>query len=459
MLCVVWNWTDNILLAPMFLEAGYAEAAVEWIKKLPLVGLEKKFDLGVISIVYNLSRHKGGLHTFRQNHAFEILMEYKPFVNLENVDEPPVSLENVNEPPVSLEDVDEPPVNLENVDKPSEMMQLLGMSLIVLATSDDDQKQNQEVIRKVTENLYGMCKEASEYIDFRCDGYLLSDILDQLECSFANMSIVQHVLGNQSNVKKERIKFFAELLTSTYGLSIIEEPKPYEKIIWETLLNILLCISNYIEYRAELRAYGEFRVLIEGLTKRPKQDIAKRILSNLKLDENPITPPHQQKTKQQPLIYISYNRADEEFCRLFVEELSRSNNIEIWVDYENVSSSEDLWDSVAPIIQRATIIIVLVSNAYWDSIVNFQELTYAMTSLKKQSQSKNVSFIFIETGQDAAGKREWISDLTKDKIISYNQNIDQMVNAVLEHDAFLKKYTLVTNSAKIAVQSHICTII
>jgi hypothetical protein len=270
---------------------------------------------------------------------------------------------------------------------------------------------------------------------------------------------VRHVLGHKSNVKTKRIKFFAELLTSTYGLSINQEADYLEDIIWQSLLNILLCISNYVEYRAELCKYDEFCVLIEGLTNRPKQDIAKRIWCNLKLQENPITSSHQQKTKQQPMIYISYNRADRKFCQLFVKKLHISSKIRIWVDYENVGWSDDLWDCVAPVIQHATIIIILVSNAYWDSIVNFQELSYAMTLAKDQSQKENVSFIFIETERDTAGKREWISDLIKDNMISYNENIDRMVDAVLDYDTFSKKYTLVPNSARIAVQSHICTII
>ncbi len=428
-LTMTWNWTDNSLRVPIFLKAGYAEAAIQWIEKLPSDDSKTEFDEAVIAIVYNLSRHEDGLRTLRRNRAFEILMEYKL------------------------------PVNLENVKERDEITQLLGMSLIGLATSDDDQKQNQELIRKVAENLYDMCEQAPRYKNLRSNGYHWSDILDALQRAFANMSIVRHVLGHKSNVKTKRIKFFAELLTSTYGLSINQEADYLEDIIWQSLLNILLCISNYVEYRAELCKYDEFCVLIEGLTNRPKQDIAKRIWCNLKLQENPITSSHQQKTKQQPMIYISYNRADRKFCQLFVKKLHISSKIRIWVDYENVGWSDDLWDCVAPVIQHATIIIILVSNAYWDSIVNFQELSYAMTLAKDQSQKENVSFIFIETERDTAGKREWISDLIKDNMISYNENIDRMVDAVLDYDTFSKKYTLVPNSARIAVQSHICTII
>ncbi|CAF4177107.1 unnamed protein product, partial [Adineta steineri] len=167
-LAMAWNWTDNSLLAPIFLEAGYAEAAIKWIKKLPSIGSEKQFDRAVISIVHNLSRDKKGLQTLRQNRAFESLMKYKPFANLEDVDEH------------------------------NDMMQILGMSLIGLATRDHDQKQNQELICEVTEDLYDMCKGASRRKFFRYNGLHLSEILDALECAFANMSIVRHVLGNES---------------------------------------------------------------------------------------------------------------------------------------------------------------------------------------------------------------------------------------------------------------------
>ena len=422
-LTMICNWTDNTPLVPIFLDAGYAEAAIEWISKLRSVGSKKEFDETVLAIVYNLSRHEKGLHTLRQNGTFELLMEYKPSVNLENTD------------------------------KLDDMTQLLGMSLIGLATRDDNLQQIQELIRKVTENLYDMCEKAREDTDLRSNGYHLSDIIDALELAFGNTSIVRHVLGNESNVKTERIEFFVKLFTSFYGLSINQEVDYFEKIIWESLLNILLCISNYVEYRAELHKYDGFCILIEGLTKRPKQDIAKRIWCNLNLDENSITLSHHPKIKKQPLIYISYNFANEEFCKLFVEKLRKFSKIRIWVDYENVGWSEDLWDCVAPIIQHATIIIVLVSNAYCNSIVSFQELNYAMTLTKTQPQTETVSFIFVETEKGTADQREWISDLSKDRKIRYKENKDELARAVFKHD------TLVTNSARTAAQSHICTIL
>ena len=115
--------------------------------------------------------------------------------------------------------------------------------------------------------------------------------------------------------------------------------------------------------------------------------------------------------------------------------------------------SEDLWDCVAPIIQHATIIIVLVSNAYCNSIVSFQELTYAITLTKTRPQTDTVSFLFVETEKGTADQREWISDLSKDRKIRYKENKDELARAVFKHD------TLITSSAGPAVQSHICTIL
>ncbi|CAF1608884.1 unnamed protein product, partial [Adineta steineri] len=96
------------------------------------------------------------------------------------------------------------------------------------------------------------------------------------------------------------------------------------------------------------------------------------------MDTNPIASSHPLKVKQQPMVYVSYNWADIGFCLSFVEKLRPLAQMPIWVDYEKASGSDDLWDHVAVAIRRATIFIVLVSNAYCDSSINFQELAYAV---------------------------------------------------------------------------------
>ena len=144
------------------------------------------------------------------------------------------------------------------------------------------------------------------------------------------------------------------------------------------------------------------------------------------------------------MIYISYNWANKNFCTKFFVELSKSTEIHIWVDYKKADWLYDMWDHIAPAIENATLIIVILTNSYCDSKVNFRELSYAVQRPEAHFESK----------------REWMRNLSKDQnTVSYNAEMHDMVNEVLEHELFQKQINaLNTYSSDITPQLRICTI-
>lgn len=98
------------------------------------------------------------------------------------------------------------------------------------------------------------------------------------------------------------------------------------------------------------------------------------------------------------MIYISHNwnLKDTEICISLVSELNELTDIPIWVAFEKLGWFEDDWDEIALAINQAAVIIVLVSSAYCESPIHFQELTYAVKLSQVRPPNEKTSFIFLE---------------------------------------------------------------
>ena len=437
-LSIGWNLSDKIPLVPMLVAAHYAENSVKWVEKLPFVGNMKIINKPVMAIIHNLTRDKEGLEALVEHDAFKTLMKRKPHFNLE-------------------EDYEL-----------GGLAQSFGMSIIALTTSDDDQKENRELILTVSYKLFFMCKNVvdSSTADLRYKGFHLSELLNSLSGAFSNTLTLRYILGDETAANSERIAFFAKLLVSFYGSLLNQEADYLEEIIGKSLLKILLYISNYENYRAELIKHDQFCVLIECLSNRSEQNIVKRIRCNLNLASNCKELSSQQKVKKQPMIFVSYNWNwdDIAICLSLVHELNKLTDIPILVDSEKLGLFEDNLDDISLAIDRATVIIVLLSSAYCESPINFQELTYAVTRSRTELSSERSSYIFLEIEKDTTKKREWLSNLVKDlskenEIISYDKNQHTLALKIIEKNTFLKsKRELIAHSTGTAVQSRVCTI-
>ena len=125
-------------------------------------------------------------------------------------------------------------------------------------------------------------------------------------------------------------------------------------------------------------------------------------------------------------IYISYDWADQEFCKAFVNELSKKIP-NIWVDYKHM----ELCEYLSLIIKSAIVIIILLSTAYGESTDKFQELSYIVSTNKLRD--KKTDLIVVKAEPNFEFNRSWMKELLSDKIsISYEQNIDNMASKVCD---------------------------
>jgi hypothetical protein len=199
-------------------------------------------------------------------------------------------------------------------------------------------------------------------------------------------------------------------------------------------MNIILCISNYEEYRSVLCSYDFFYILIETLAKQSGRDVAKRIWCNLQIYKNSKSSSDRLEKENPSMIYVSYNWTDNKFCEKFVDKLKEQTNIPIWVDYEKADELQDVWECLEPAIHAATIVIILASIAYSQSKSNYQELNYI------KSWEKSKSIIIVETVPNFQFNREWMhSLLTGKENIPYNISTDELVKTVANHSALSRK--------------------
>jgi hypothetical protein len=77
-----------------------------------------------------------------------------------------------------------------------------------------------------------------------------------------------------------------------------------------------------------------------------------------------------------PHIMISYSHKDVTFCRDLVRAL-KSNSIDLWVDEDGHCHSDDCWEEIAIAIKYASIVLVIVSPHYCQSVSCRKEATYA----------------------------------------------------------------------------------
>ena len=400
-LVLICNLTNNIRLIPIFLDIGYVEKTIRWIRTGMFESQIGTLGNPIITIMHNLSRDQAGLKQLLKEKAFDALMERKELVH-----------------------------HVHNED----LTQVFGMTLITVATSDEQSEENKKLILDTSETFYKLCMKAGQDKELQCDTYHLSELLELLHRAFSNTYVMKHTLDNGINEQPTRIQGFVELFSSIYGALLDPEPDDLEKRAAKYLLKILLQISSYPEYSKELTDNNQFSVIIKSLTNRPKQNEAKRIWFNLQ----EITPSDEPTKEKASMVYISYDRTDEEFCKDFVQKLREKIAIPISVEYENVELHDDTWEYSFQAIESATVIIVVVSTAYGESTNKFQELSHVISTNKSRDEQKIL--IVVKAEPNFNFNRHWMQEWLQEKTsIPYDTNLDNMVREASEQIVVSKK--------------------
>ena len=175
------------------------------------------------------------------------------------------------------------------------------------------------------------------------------------------------------------------------------------------LVNILWSISFQPVYSAELIRHEQMISTIRSLLEHEDQQewleqykprsmesleqAARGILHNLNLDSKadvssqgsesaaPIQSSHE---SEKPWIMISYCHSDNAFCTRVLDLFASSKESwQVWIDRTHCQAANDLWESIAEGMERASIIVCLLSEQYFESKSCRQEFIYAVDSLKK----------------------------------------------------------------------------
>ncbi|CAF1503244.1 unnamed protein product [Adineta steineri] len=410
----------------MFITAGYAETTIKWLKEVPLKEGDEEIYQAVLYIVYNLSRDKKGLEALRSAKTFDILMQRKQDVQ-------------------STQDDD--------------LIEPFTMLLIALLDSEEQQEKNEKLILKVSDRLFKKSKMAFDNKKWKYDGCHLSEYLYSLQRVLSNASIIQRILDPAKTVKQDEIKFFVDVLCSTYGLLLDEYTNELERLVVKSSMSIILCISNYEEYRSKLVDDDFFCILIEILAKQHNQDIAERIWCNLRLEKDPKPLSDKSEKQNPPMIYVSYNRNDKDFYKNFTGKLAQHTDIAIWAPSEKAGESQDLWESLEPAIDAATTIIILASSAYAHSKRNHQEFNYIISKIKPSEETASIIIVETDLQFQFYGQRMH-SFVTEENAVIYTGDDDQLVKKVANHSALTrkKKYTSTLSTLNTNAPSSICTI-
>ncbi|CAF1536758.1 unnamed protein product, partial [Didymodactylos carnosus] len=101
---------------------------------------------------------------------------------------------------------------------------------------------------------------------------------------------------------------------------------------------------------------------------------------------------------KRPLIMISYSHANAQFCKQLVNEFKKHDKqLDIWVDFM-YSHFIDIWEEIASAIEKADIVLFLLSKDYFDSKSCRQEVAYATDTLRKRFIP-----IYIDQGYQCGG--------------------------------------------------------
>ena len=402
---LIWNMIDKTVLIPMFIKLKCVERTIQWIRTDIFASHIKSMGSSIFSIVHNLSRERKGLKQLREKKMFDVLMEQKQLV-LDGEDE--------------------------------ELRKHFGRTLIALAIGHKQTEENIKLIVDTSTNLFESCMTAGQDSKLQHDGYHVSELLGLLYRAFSNSFVRNTILQMQIDDQLTATHAFAKLFLSLYGVLLDPEPDELEKLAVKYLLRILLRITRYPEYLKELKDNIQFCVIIKSLKNRGKEDEAWHNWYRIKQNISHNKP----KEDNTPRVYVSYDSADEEFCKGFIKELRKRITVPISADYEDEESSDETWDS-------ATVIIVLMSTAYGDSSDELLEISDNISTNKSSSDQQ--SLIVVEAEPNFQCNQDWMRNLLQDKTwIIHDNNIGSMADEVCMHivDSNMSLVRYVTCSIK-----------
>ena len=423
-LTLIWNLADNTILIPTLIEINCHTYFLKW---LSLTYLPIEIHQMILHILHNIARHDQGVVALNDGNCLSILRYFKQLRMDPNK-------ENQNELYTDL--------------------RFIYSMILSYLIEPKDNREDLKDIKNILDRLLQLIIDAGQADNNKNEGFHVSEPLVVLTKLFVHDDILKYVLNESLVVglqTKTKTEFFIYLLFKFRGA--LASTNDLDQLTLSALVNLLWSISFHPEYTEELKSNSKFLMTIKSLTNNdglswvtqyvPKHmstipKAANGILFNLqeanpmrsfkstaiqKIDEDiapmaekshcrretdsilaPAVKPSEssekkeaEKTVQQIHVMVSYCHADKDICRQIVEALQKDNHLHVWVDFI-YCHSEDLWEEIAEAIEKADVILFLMSKDYQDSKSCRQEVMYSKDSLKKRFIPIYTKKDFVATG-------------------------------------------------------------
>jgi hypothetical protein len=288
---------------------------------------------------------------------------------------------------------------------------IASMTLALLSTPEQI-KQDKKGMNSVLNQLLQLVMGAAKGHRFRRNGFHVSEPLAVLVKLFVVEErtldyVLCHAETKPTSDMVSTIGLFVSLL-DTFAKARKGDDR-LEQFTLIALVNILWSISFQPTYSAELIRHEQMISTIRSLLEHEDQQelleqykprsmesleqAARGILHNLNLDNKPDVSSQGNESAEQiqpsrksekPWLMISYCHGDDAFCTRVLDLFGTSKEPwQIWIDRTHCQSAHDLWESIAEGMERASIIVCLLSEQYFESKSCRQEFIYAVDSLKK----------------------------------------------------------------------------
>ncbi|CAF3665840.1 unnamed protein product [Rotaria sp. Silwood1] len=375
------NLSDKLILIPTLIQAKCSDYILKW---CTMKDISIDIQHNCIHIFYNLARHEQGAEILNNANGINILKECQQRI-----------LKSIN----SSEHIE---------------LRLLYSMTVSLLTEPKENQEDVNNLREILDQLMQLVIDGEQSIDYRCQGFHISEPIVVLTKLFVHDKILKYVL-NESSIKnmttKSRLNVFCQLLMKFRGA--LASKNDLDQLLLTALFNIIWSISFHNEYIKELKSNSKFLITVKSLANDDGKDwidqyvpkhmssipkAANGILWNLD-ENNPARTTIVSETKKQlqddvnktnrMRVMISYSHTDKDFCHQLVAALQK--------DFE-YCHTEDLWEEIGQAIEAANVILFLMSTDYQKSNSCRQEVMYAKDSLKKRFIPIYIKKDFVATG-------------------------------------------------------------
>ncbi|CAF1527197.1 unnamed protein product [Rotaria magnacalcarata] len=144
-------------------------------------------------------------------------------------------------------------------------------------------------------------------------------------------------------------------------------------------------------------------------------------------------------------LMISYCRADRELCYRIHDRLKKTNKYKIWIENEGISLNTSFMESIAEAVEKSKIVLVCMSNRYYESQACRAECQYAHT-LKRI-----ICPLIVERNYKPSG---WLGFVTSGKLylnfakLDFDETLDQLIkeiDRILYRDIQSRANVLISN--------------